>query len=47
MVENELIRVLVDGGGRAAERCLVWLVDGASAPQVRVDLVWPAVPMPL
>jgi hypothetical protein len=47
MVEGELMRQLVDAGGQAAERCLVWPVDAVTKPHMDFDLVWPTVPMPL
>ena len=39
VVESELMRWSVDRGGPAADRCLVWLVDGAAESQTGVDLM--------
>jgi hypothetical protein len=47
VVEGELLRWLVEGGGPAAERCLLWLVDGTAKSQIGADLVWPAAPWAL
>ncbi|EHB53295.1 conserved hypothetical protein [uncultured Mycobacterium sp.] len=48
LMESELVRALVEGGGTAATRCLAWLVDGAPAGAgACVDVVWPAAPVEL
>lgn len=47
LMESELVRALVDGGGTAATRCLAWLVDGEAAGRGGVDVVWPATPVEL
>lgn len=49
LMESELVRALVEGGGMAATRCLTWLVDD-DAPAgggACVDVVWPAAPVEL